>query len=109
MAEHRIRLRGGWECRAADSPESAAERLILPVRWSPRRPRRLRLTRRFGRPPLDDQGNILVLQAGPGPGIRSRSSQRTADRRPLLRTGRLRDPLDGLTERNSARARSRNA
>ena len=53
MTEHCIRLRGGWECCPVDSSVSDTYRLTLPTRWGSDRPRRLRLTRRFNRPPLD--------------------------------------------------------
>ena len=52
MSEHRIRLRGGWEARAIDAMPWAVNRLTLPIRWGVDPPRRLRLTRRFQRPPL---------------------------------------------------------
>ena len=69
MAEHQIRLRGGWECRAAGLPESAGERLSLPIHWPPEAPRRLQLVRRFGRPPLDAEGHTLLLKLDHVPGI----------------------------------------
>jgi hypothetical protein len=52
MTEHRIRLRGGWDVRALDGIPGELSRLTLPIRWDFERPRRLRLTRRFQRPPL---------------------------------------------------------
>jgi hypothetical protein len=69
VTEHRIRLRGGWACRAAGSPECENRRLDLPVRWSADEPRRLVLTRRFGRPPLDQGRQILLLQMDQVEGI----------------------------------------
>lgn len=71
MTEHRIRLRGGWECRAAGSPEIDAKRLSLPVRWAHDEPRRLILTRRFGRPALDPLRQVLLLQMDQVQGILS--------------------------------------
>ena len=71
MDEHRIRLRGGWECRAAGSPECENRRLNLPVRWESEGPRRLVLTRRFGRPPLNQGQQVLFLQMDQVEGILS--------------------------------------
>ena len=65
MSEHRIRLRGGWEARAIDPMLGAVDRLTLPIRWDVDRPRRLRLTRRFQRPPLEDPSHLGSRQAGP--------------------------------------------
>ena len=62
MSDHLIRLRGGWECRAAGLPESEGRRLTLPVRWGQDSPRRVVLTRRFGRPPLETAGQALLLR-----------------------------------------------
>ena len=64
MSEHRIRLRGGWEARAIDAMPWAVNRLTLPIRWDVDLPRRLRLTRRFQRPPLEDPSLPGSRQAG---------------------------------------------
>lgn len=69
VTEHRIRLRGGWECVAIDSPGSDARGLTLPTRWDFDGPRRLRLIRRFNQPRLG-RGVELVLQLQQVPGIR---------------------------------------
>jgi hypothetical protein len=61
MNEHRIRLRGGWGWRPTNSPESDDVKLTLPVRWRSRNPGRKILTRRFGRPRLE-QGSRVLLQ-----------------------------------------------
>ena len=53
MPEHWIRLRGGWEAVDLDDPLAEPIRMTLPVSWTGEEPRRLRLVRRFGRPPLD--------------------------------------------------------
>ncbi len=71
MDEHRIRLRGGWECQSTSSEEEPPERITLPVRWDPGNPRRLRLTRRFGRPPVDLERQGLFLELAQARGIRS--------------------------------------
>jgi hypothetical protein len=67
--EHRIRLRGGWECRTAGSLECEERRLTLPVRWGSEDCRRLVLTRRFGRPPLDQGRQVLLLKMDQVEGI----------------------------------------
>jgi hypothetical protein len=69
VTEHRIRLRGGWECISLDSPTSEAHRLTLPTRWKSDRPRRLRLIRWFN-PPSVAAGTQVVLQLSQVPGIR---------------------------------------
>ncbi len=71
MDEHRIRLRGGWECQSTASAEEPPERIALPVRWDPGNPRRLRLTRRFGRPPVDLERQTLLLELAQARGIHS--------------------------------------
>jgi hypothetical protein len=64
MTEHRIRLRGGWEVRALDERPGEVKRLTLPIRWDFERPRRLRLTRRFQRPPLQALSPLGSRPAG---------------------------------------------
>lgn len=68
MTEHRIRLRGGWECIPLDSSASEAYRLTLPTHWKSDGPRRLRLIRRFSQPFLE-AGARAVLQMEQVPGI----------------------------------------
>jgi hypothetical protein len=72
VSEHRIRLRGGWECCASAPRTDVAERrLNLPIRWSQEDPLRLRLTRRFGRPAFDPSCQKLVLELDQVAGIDS--------------------------------------
>ncbi len=71
MAEHRIRLRGAWECRPGSCSTEPPERINLPIRWDPRNPRRLRLSRRFGRPPADFRREHLLLELDQARGIHS--------------------------------------
>ncbi|AMV36947.1 hypothetical protein [Planctomyces sp. SH-PL62] len=57
MSEHPIRLRAAWEGSDPEDPSSPPFRVSLPADWrafpwpSGRPPRRIRLSRRFGRPP----------------------------------------------------------
>jgi len=71
VTEHRIRLRGGWGCCAAGLPESDEQRVTLPIRWSPDGLGRMRLTRRFGRPPFDPDRQVLILRLDQVAGIQS--------------------------------------
>ncbi len=70
MQTHEIRLRGGWACQSWGAPSAAPVRLTLPTRWSDSPRGRLRLSRRFQRPPLapDEPAALRVQQS---PGIRS--------------------------------------
>jgi hypothetical protein len=52
MLEHLIRLRKGWELVDLDSPDHCTQRVTLPLEAGWTGARRLRLTRRFGCPPL---------------------------------------------------------
>jgi hypothetical protein len=65
MPEHRIRLRGGWECqyRQGDGDEGPEVvcRIDLPLEPTHVFPSRFRLTRQFGRPPLDDRLEAVRL------------------------------------------------
>lgn len=70
MNEHRIRLRGGWECQPAGSVEPP-ETIALPCRWDAARPRRVRLSRRFGRPKIDPLRQCLLLELDQASGIHS--------------------------------------
>jgi hypothetical protein len=99
--EHRIRLRGGWECCATGTLRPIRERLSLPVRWSPHGPKRLRLTRHFGRPPLDPARQELVLDLDQVAGISSvvLNGQSVACVSP--ERSRFEIPLDGALERNT--------
>ncbi len=73
MAEHRIRLRGAWECRSSSCSTEPPERINLPIHWDPRNPRRLCLSRRFGRPPADFRSERLLLELDQARGIHSLS------------------------------------
>jgi hypothetical protein len=67
---HEIRLRGGWECAPADGPSPGPTRLTLPVRADSLPTGRLRLTRRFNRPPRVECDSV-ILRLFQTPGIRS--------------------------------------
>ena len=73
MPEHRIRLRGGWDCqyRERDDPDGpeVVRRVDLPVVWTEDFPRRLRLTRQFGRPPVDPASERVELELRDVPGL----------------------------------------
>jgi hypothetical protein len=71
VTEHRIRLRGGWGCRALGLAASADEPVTLPIRWNPPFSGPIRLTRRFGRPPFDPQRQALILRLDQVAGTRS--------------------------------------
>jgi hypothetical protein len=99
VPDHRIRLRGGWESIDVEAFPRLPAPLTLPVRWSTTSPRRIRLTRKFGRPRLDPRSESLWLSIGRVPGLRSAS----LNGQPLaiegLAEGSLEIPLD-LPERN---------
>jgi hypothetical protein len=67
---HEIHLRGGWEWAGSDGPPAGTARLTLPTRWDAAATGRLRLTRRFQRPPRRPESRV-VLRIGCAPGIRS--------------------------------------
>jgi hypothetical protein len=71
MPEHRIRFRGGWESSVADGDHGGASRLILPVVWPPGIVGPIRLTRRFGRPPIDPTVESVWLELSGVPGLQS--------------------------------------
>jgi len=62
MSEHLIRLRKGWESIDLDSLDPRPERITLPLPAGWRSARRLRLTRRFGCPPLNPDIESLWLR-----------------------------------------------
>jgi hypothetical protein len=68
--DHRIRLRGGWQLETAASDQDGG-RITLPVRWDRNNPRRLRLSRRFGLPPIDTKRQCLLLELNRARGIQS--------------------------------------
>ncbi len=66
MSEHRIRLRGGWDCHyreggLEDSPE-IVRRIDLPMKWLSDLPTQFRLTRQFGKPPVDMRFEEVSLE-----------------------------------------------
>lgn len=67
---HEIHLRGGWELDPPDGTPTDPARLTLPTRWVSDAPVRLRLTRRFQRPPGSPDSRVL-LRISRSPGIRS--------------------------------------
>ena len=99
MNEHRIRLRGGWELRPVFPAESEPERLTLPVRWEPRDRRRMVLTRRFGRPPLEP-GSRVFLQMDQVEGLVSLSFNGDSIFPVLPETTRYEIELPPLAARN---------
>ena len=73
MSEHRIRLRGGWECHyregdEADGPE-VVQRISLPLDWPENLPAKVRLIRQFGKPPVDSRVDEVSLELRNVPGI----------------------------------------
>jgi hypothetical protein len=100
ITEYHIRLRGGWECSDADSCESPVRRITLPISWTDDHKRRLRLARRFNRPPVDPQHQVLLLRLEEAPGIRSLTlNGQSAARVSPLESSHL-IPLGGLPDRN---------
>jgi hypothetical protein len=64
---HEVRLGGGWVCVAADASARASARLTLPAGPDAMPAGRLRLTRRFQRPPRSpDEPAALRLRRVPG-------------------------------------------
>lgn len=70
MEAHEIRLRGGWEFLPAGGPCEDTRRLTLPARPDCLPPGRLRLTRRFQRPPRVP-GSTVRLRFSDSLGIHS--------------------------------------
>src|SRR5271166_2561797 len=99
VPDHRIRLRGGWEYCRADSPADS-ERLTLPTRWASDRPGRLRLTRRFGCPPLGPGNPVLLLVLEQVPGIHSIRLNEQQIPHVSPESSSYEIPLDGLLTRN---------
>ena len=71
MAEHWIRLRGGWEYSPLedDRPVGPARRLALPIVWPADAPTAIQLARRFQRPPLNPYSETLWLRMDEVPGL----------------------------------------
>ena len=74
-AEHRIRLRGGWECHYREGDDEEApevlRRVDLPTASVRDLPPRCRLTRQFGRPPVDPRNEDVWLEMRNVPGLTS--------------------------------------
>jgi hypothetical protein len=74
-AEHRIRLRGGWECHYRegedDSAPEALRKLDLPIDSPGELPARFRLARQFGRPPVDLRNESVWLEMRNMAGLKS--------------------------------------
>jgi hypothetical protein len=75
MPEHRIRLRGGWEChyREGDDPEGLeiCRRIDLPLALPTKFAARFRLCRQFGRPPSDPRVESVTLELRHVAGLKS--------------------------------------
>src|SRR4051794_41740029 len=69
MPEHRIRLRGGWELLEAESSQTVPAVVTLPFRFVATGSRKVRLSRKFGRPRLDRRRESLWLSLGSVPGL----------------------------------------
>ena len=68
MDPHEIQLRRGWEYAGSSDRLMAPTRLTLPTRWSATAAGRLRLYRRFQRPPRISYTRV-VLRLLQSPGI----------------------------------------
>ena len=73
VTDHRIRFRGGWELIDLDQPGASPVRVTLPLRSEVSPRRRIRLARKFGRPPVDDRTESIWLSLDHMPGLRSAS------------------------------------
>ena len=64
MGEHAIRLRGGWEWLEVPHADGSnvAQPASLPLTWPSPLPPRVRLTRRFGAPRIDESKESLWLR-----------------------------------------------
>lgn len=75
MPEHRIRLRGGWECHYRDGDDEDApevfRRVDLPSDSAADFPARFRLARQFGRPPVDLRNEGVTLEMRHVDGLQS--------------------------------------
>jgi len=101
VAEHAIRLRGGWEwLEVPHAGESnVAHPVSLPLNWPFPLPPRVRLTRRFGAPRIDESTETLWLRlehVGGLESIRLNGQSLEFDRN----ARRLEVPLVALLSRN---------
>ena len=71
MTEHHIRFRGAWELLELGPGRSAPRPVTLPIAWPPEFAGPIRLTRRFGRPPIDPALESIRLELKAVPGLRS--------------------------------------
>jgi hypothetical protein len=71
MPEHRIRFRGGWVSCALDGDPADVARLSLPIVWPSGIEGAIRLSRRFGCPPIDPAFESVRLELRDVPGLRS--------------------------------------
>ncbi|QEH36344.1 hypothetical protein OJF2_49050 [Aquisphaera giovannonii] len=102
MAEHRIRLRGGWDCIDPASGADVPVRLALPAPRDAFPARRVRLVRRFGRPPKEtlEAGGPAFLRLDRVPGLVGLSFNGAALDVGEGRGGSAEVPLPRLEERN---------
>jgi hypothetical protein len=74
-AEHRIRLRGGWECHYREGEDDSASEVLrrvdLPLASSAELPATFRLARQFGRPPVDPRNESVWLEMRNTAGLKS--------------------------------------
>jgi hypothetical protein len=68
MRQHRIRLRGGWECDWP-SDDNRPRRLTLPLAFLAGDSTRIRLVRSFQKPPIDADRETLWLELEDVPGL----------------------------------------
>jgi hypothetical protein len=73
VTDHHIRLRGGWELIDLDQSGSSPVRVTLPLGSGGPHRRRVRLTRKFGRPPVDARTESIGLSLDHVPGLRGAS------------------------------------
>jgi hypothetical protein len=99
VPDHRIRLRGGWESCPVGAP-AESERLTLPTNWGSVPSGRLRLTRRFGSPPLGPGRHVLLLILEKVPGIHSIRLNEREIPHVSPESSRYEIPLDDLPARN---------
>jgi hypothetical protein len=100
VPEHLIRLRGGWESIDLDDSDPCPKRITLPVPRGSGQSRRLRLARRFGRPPLDARTESLWLRLDRVAGLRSLMLNGSDIPVRLSSEGSIELPLAELPDRN---------
>jgi hypothetical protein len=101
ISEHRIRLRGGWECHPASGDDEPTRRVTLPFVWPADASRTVRLVRPFNRPPIDPARESLVLELDQVEGLAALLLNDRELARPPRGTSRVVISLDGpLPARN---------